>query len=84
MVYIALGFLLVGVVTMTLGFLGAVVGAAGMANLALLIALILFAVVAFMPPHGHQVRPHHRYVAPSFPRWHRGSHGPHGPHFRVT
>lgn len=72
-VYLVLGFLflLVGVVTLTLGFAGAVVGAAGIANLALLISLILFAVAVFMPPHGHQLR-RHRYLSPSLPRWHRG------------
>jgi uncharacterized membrane protein YtjA (UPF0391 family) len=83
MVYFALGivFLLMGVVMLALGFAGAVVGAAGMANLALLIALILFAVSAFMPPHGHQVR-RPRYLWPSsFPRWHGGWPGS---HHRVT
>ncbi|MEP6652540.1 MAG: hypothetical protein ABJA82_04225 [Myxococcales bacterium] len=83
MAYLALGFLclLTGVVMLALGFAGAVVGAAGIANLALLLSLILFAVAVFMPPHGHQVRRRHRYLSPSFPRWHRGSQGP---HLRVT
>ena len=84
-VYLVLGllFLLVGVVTLALGFAGAVVGAAGIANLALLI-------VAHPVRRGGDAcrRTDTSCGAivtclPSFPRWHRGSPGSH-PRARVT
>jgi uncharacterized membrane protein YtjA (UPF0391 family) len=63
MLYYALGFFLLAVLMLSLGFAGVAPGAAGIVSLALLVSLVLLAFSALTLPHGHHLhrrRLHHR------------------------
>lgn len=60
MIYYALGFFLLATVMLSLGFLGVAPGAAGIANLALLVSVILLAASAMMSNH-HRHHHLHRH-----------------------